>query len=360
MARPPLYIGRRDPPIQTTTLVLAGSLLVGALANGPVPLPLQTRGRTLPLQTQVVPGWYANANTSAGTPLTLRAALPAKPSFNAPAGGPDPRQLFKLADTTYDSSGPLTAPIPATPQTNTPNQGVQWSWQVQDTTRGTAKTLYGDQIPPAVNALGFQISMLPPVVDTSRQSIALQTVIPAPFSTPPQGQSQWIWAVNDTSKPSNVALLTFVAPSNPTVNLPQYAVQWPGQITDTSKSTAKTLYGNAVPPTVSPVSYAIAPVFPTPDTSQSSSVALTTFVVVPLPPGNQTWFSPLWAWQNGDTTNVQSIALQTAPPPPPPTLPPPQGAGWIGERIQVQPNRLIEEEDVLVLLMTMVTSGILG
>lgn len=355
-SRGPILVGRRELPLQRATVFAVSSLLVGALTPGPAPLPLQSSGKSLPLQVQIVPGISPNANTSQGMPVTLRPISVVQSPLTVPPG------------TAPDAASVLRVPT--------------------GTSLGTPKPLYRDSIPPRVNPSGFQVALQSAVTDTSQSSKAILGVVLAPFANPVQGALQWVWPVTDTSQSSWFARI-----QNPVVNTPSLQVFWPGQVADTSRSTAKVFLGDATLPktnlpstaadssrvlsvlsntTQSGIKSAVvvqSPFVNSPQPGvqkppQSSQVLLYRAapgqgtVVAPVPPiSNSTWtavqypgqvadtsyqaslalelapppvppkytpvlFAPLWPWQVVDTTNVMSIALQTyVPPIPPATLP---------------------------------------
>lgn len=323
--RGPLIVGRRDPPIQNTTLIVGPSLLATTLAiAAAIPLPLGAAHLGSAQTYNPAPRNFVNADTSRGTPKTLiadsKTAQFLTPQLapqqhgrneflNADTSQDTPKTLFSDAttpannrtasapsilrlgaDTTLDTPTVLLAAIPA-PLVNAPQfQADRIRTIPADTSRGTAKALTFDSVLPRFNAPHLTTDRIKPVSDTSLSSpLALVTpvVVSTNVSRAPLivgRRDMPIQRATDTSRSTPVTLFPGAVVA-PRVNAPGYTVDWAQKIAlgvDTSKGIPKAFLFDDV---ASAQMGEALPLVPFPhkqtDTSQGQSLALRAPVVLP-------------------------------------------------------------------------------
>ena len=278
----------RVRPVTDTT---RGSPL--ALISPPLP-----PGKAVDNQTAFYPTkfWWQPADTSGSTPKGLFADA-FLPTFDYQHTAPDrvrpvtdtttfaPKSLYgdvniaftpaphiapvrffwQPADTSQGSSQAVIAPsAPFTPAPHYPPP--RYWWQPADSSQGTPKVLYADALVPVFDSPQFQLDPIRPVYDTSRGS-PIEEIQP-PGANPPHFVPLRFW--------------------------------W--QPADTSQSVPKSLYADAIAAIIPAPAYQVDWLRLVTDTSQSSSVALTSavapFVTLPQPAPPRFW------WQPADTSQA--------------------------------------------------------
>jgi hypothetical protein len=330
--RGPLLSGKLErAPLYGLLVIAVPSLLCTTLAPVlAIPLPLSS-AKSFPLQAQVRPGLFPNADTSHGTPKTLLPPDPRQkflplqfapqskwglfPNADTSHGTPktllppDPRQrflalhlppqskpgLYPYQDTTQDQ--PLTLKAPPAPFTIAPPLVPQlhW-WQPRDSSAGIPKTLLEElRTAPFVVLQQEAIDRAFGVTDTSRgtpETLFPVAVVANPFPTAPQPctpQNQWQPADSSASVPKTLkdeATLPFGV-------LQQTPPDRVRPVTDTSVGSSPSLLTTPLPP-VGKAEVGLAYFLRQPaDTSQGLALILTAAGnvdrVVTVPPANITF-----------------------------------------------------------------------
>jgi hypothetical protein len=258
IGRPPLIVGRRDPPVSRTTLIVGPSLLATTLAvAGQIPLPIGGEN-SFTLQ-DIHPGLrnYLNADTSQSTPKAL------------------------IAD--------AQAPQPQAAYVQTPCGKFR---PVSETSRSSI-ALISAVVAPVVNAPQSAPSLQRLTSDTSQDSWQLQPVALYQISNPPQASS-WVQRTNaDTSQSAWAVLQSIQAP---VFNSPQEYADRRAIGDDTTAGTPKTLTTEGLPVVNPPI-----PGLEKPrtllETSQSTNLPIAAFIP-PAPFAQYDWPSPVeYRWK---------------------------------------------------------------
>ena len=238
-------------------------------------------------------------DTTQGTPKTLYTASPRVAVLQNQPARP------WLPDDTTQGTPLLLAGVQAPFQNAPAPVPPLYPGQPADTSQSAQALRSGDFLVPAFNPPQFQADPVRPVYDTSRGTPAEE--IQPPIVNPPHlAPVRFWWQPCDSSQGTAKALyIDALRAVEPPAHLPPPRFWW--QPVDASQATAKTLYADALAAIVPPPAYQIDRLRPVADTTQGSSIALTSaanpFVVLPQPA------PPRFFWQPSDTSGATPKVL---------------------------------------------------